>query len=185
MAVSVIVASTVPDTLAVMLAVCVPCVAFCGVLMVSVSLALAPAASVKVEGLESACVRGCAAVNVPADRTMVSGALPVFVTCSEHAISDPCGAVQLMVVRPLHVSVAVGAVLHVPAFAEALPVLDACHPGAADAAVAVSASAAGMVASANVVRSLRFMVHPSCAGALFLPLPPSYGSNGPPSRSLI
>jgi hypothetical protein len=121
-AVSVIVASTVPDTLAVMLAVCVPCVAFCGVLMVSVSLALMPAgSSVKVDGLASACVRGCCAVNVPADRTMVSGALPAFVTCSEHVTCDPCAAVQLMVVRPLHVSVAAGAVVHVPAFAEAAP----------------------------------------------------------------
>src|SRR5450755_1626894 len=101
-AVSVIVASTVPDTLAVMLAVCVPCVAFCGVLMVSVSLALWPAgSSVKVDGLESTCVRACAAVNVPADRTMVSGALLVFVTCNEHVICDGRAAVQLMVVRPL------------------------------------------------------------------------------------
>jgi hypothetical protein len=42
---------------------------------------------------------------------------------------------------------------------------------AADAAVALTAMAAGMVASANAARSLRFMVHPSCAGAVILPLP--------------
>src|ERR1017187_10514403 len=82
--VSVIVASTVPATLAVTLAVWAPGVAFCGVAMVSVSLALAPAASVKLDGLESACVTGCDAVNVPADRTMISDALLVFVTSSEH-----------------------------------------------------------------------------------------------------
>ena len=172
-AVSVIVASTVAPTLAVMLAVWAPGPPADGMVMVSVSLALTPAASVKVDGLESVCVAGWfGAVNVPADRAMVSDALPVFVTCSEHVICDGRAAVQLIVVRPAHVSVAVGAVLHVPAFAEAAPVPDACHPAAADAAVALSARAAGTVASANAARSLRFMVHPSCAGAVFLPLPP-------------
>src|ERR1022692_956426 len=165
--VSVIVASTVPATLAVTLAVWAPGVAFCGVAMVSVSLALAPAASVKLDGLESACVTGCDAVNVPADRTMISDALLVFVTSSEHVICDPRAAVQLIVCEPLHVSVAAGVVVHVPACAEAVPVADVCHPGAADAAVALSASAAGMVATTNAARSLRFMVHPSCAGAVF------------------
>jgi hypothetical protein len=171
-AVSVIVAITMPATLAVTLAVWAPCVAFCGVVMVSVSLALAPGARVKLDGLESTCVRECCvAVNAPADRTMISDALPVFVTCSEHDICDGRAAVQLIVCEPLHVSVAAGVVVHVPACAEAVPVADVCHPGAADAAVALSASAAGMVATTNAARSLRFMVHPSCAGAVFLPLP--------------
>src|ERR1022692_4290581 len=171
-AVSVSVASTVAPMLAVTLAVWAPDAPGEGMLMVRVSLALAPAARGMLDMLESDCVAGWfCAVNGPADRTMFSDTLLVLVTCKEHVICDGRAAVQLRVVRPLQVSVAVGAVLHVPAFAEAAPIPDACHPSAADAAVAVSASAAGTVASANVARSLRFMVHPLCAGAVFLPLP--------------
>ena len=183
MAVSVIVASTVPDTLAVTLAVCVP-----------FRRALPRGDGQRVaDALASRHQRESRRAGEPLrqrvrrrecprrqDNGLWCG--PVFVTCNEHDICDRRAAVQLIVVRPLHVSVAemVGAVLHVPDFAETVPVPDACHPGAADAAVALSARAAGVAASANAARSLRFMVPPGLrwCGVPALTRPPASGSGG-------